>query len=139
MKFTIKKKYLLQAIQKVTNAISSRTVIPILAGMKIDVNENKIILTGSNSDVTIQSHINRQIDEEEVFSDVTAGSIVLPVPHFPEIVRKLPKETVHITIEDNFKTIIQSGQAVFTLFGQNSDEYPLIQIDQGDSQLPIET
>lgn len=137
MKFQIKKKYLLNSIQAVSNAISSRTVIPILTGMKIDVVQSKIILTGSNSDITIQSHIPIQIDDEEIISDVEPGSIVLPVPHFPEIIKKLPEELVTITVEENFKTVITSGKAVFTLYGQSSSEYPQIKIDEGEKQLNL--
>lgn len=137
MKFQIKKKYLLNSIQAVSNAISSRTVIPILTGMKIDVVQSKIILTGSNSDITIQSHIPIQVDDEEIISDIEPGSIVLPVPHFPEIIKKLPEELVTITVEENFKTVITSGKAVFTLYGQSSSEYPQIKIDEGEKQLNL--
>ncbi|MEI3611101.1 DNA polymerase III subunit beta [Pseudogracilibacillus sp. SO30301A] len=137
MKFKVKKKYLLSSIQAVSTAISSRTVIPILTGMKIDVIQSKIILTGSNSDITIQSHIPIQIDDEVIITDIETGTIVLPVPHFPEIIKKLPEEIVTIIVEENFKTVITSGKAVFTLYGQSSSEYPQIKIDEGEKQLNI--
>jgi len=137
MKFKIKKKYLLNSIQAVSNAISSRTVIPILTGMKIDVLQSKIILTGSNSDITIQSHIPAHMEDEEIITDITPGTIVLPVPHFPEIIKKLPDEIVTITVEENFKTIIASGKAIFTLYGQSSNEYPQIKIDEGEERLEL--
>lgn len=137
MKFKIQKKYLLNGIQAVSNAISSRTVIPILTGMKIDILPSKIILTGSNSDMTIQSHIQNVEDDEEIITDITPGSIVLPVPHFPEIIKKLPEDIVSITVEDNFKTVIRSGKAVFTLYGQSSEEYPQIRMNEGEESLQI--
>lgn len=137
MKFKIQKKYLLNGIQAVSNAISSRTVIPILTGMKIDILPSKIILTGSNSDMTIQSHIQSIEDDEEIITDITPGSIVLPVPHFPEIIKKLPEDIVSITVEDNFKTVIRSGKAVFTLYGQSSEEYPQIRMNEGEESLQI--
>lgn len=137
MKFKVKKKYLLNSIQAVSTAISSRTVIPILTGMKVDVIQSKIILTGSNSDITIQSHIPIQINDEVIITDIENGTIVLPVPHFPEIIKKLPEEIVTITVEENFKTVITSGKAVFTLYGQSSSEYPQIKIDEGEKQLHI--
>src|SRR5699024_3662447 len=59
--------------------------------------------------------------------NIEPGSIVLPVPQFPEIISKLPEDIVDITVEENYKTIIRSGTAVFTLYGQNSEEYPVIQ------------
>ena len=137
MKFKIQKKYLLNSIQAVSNAISSRTVIPILTGMKIDVLPTKIILTGSNSDMTIQSHIESVQDDEEIITNITPGSIVLPVPHFPEIIKKLPENIVTISVEDNYKTVITSGKAVFTLYGQSSEEYPQIRMNEGEESLKI--
>ena len=137
MKFKIQKKYLLNSIQAVSNAISSRTVIPILTGMKIDVLPTKIILTGSNSDMTIQSHIESVQDDEEIITNITPGSIVLPVPHFPEIIKKLPENIVTISVEDNYKTVITSGKAVFTLYGQSSEEYPQIRMNEGEENLQI--
>lgn len=127
MKFKIRRKELLQNIQDVTSVISSKTVIPILSGLKIDVKSEQITLTGSNSDITIQTTIPHIIDEEEVITNIETGSIVLPVPQFPEIISKLPEDIVDITVEENYKTIIRSGTAVFTLYGQNSEEYPVIQ------------
>lgn len=124
MKFTIKKQHLLNNIQAVVKAISSRTVIPILTGMKIEANENGIILTGSNSDISIQTFIPTQIDKEDIVTEIVEGSIILPVPHFPEIVRKLPEKLIEITTDDQFITTIKSGNANFTLNGQSSVEYP---------------
>lgn len=146
MKFTIKKRYLLEGINEVSNAISPRSaVIPILTGMKIDVFNTSLMLTGSNSDITIQSVIPNQLieddgeNEEEIISDIVPGSIILPVPHFSDIVRKLPGDLVHIHVEDNYKTVIRSENSVFTLHGQSSEEYPQIVIDKNETDLAIET
>lgn len=135
MNLTIKKKYLQNAIQAVTHAISSRTVIPILSGLKFDVEQNKVVLTGSNSDITIQTEIQAMIDDVEIISHAQPGSIVLPIPHFSEIIKKLPDETVHIEVHDNFKTIITSGKSIFTLYAQSSEEYPQIPIQEDDDSL----
>lgn len=137
MKFTIQKKHLLNGIQQVSNAISSRTVIPILTGMKLEVTQGKLILTGSNSDITIQSHILQKIEDEDIITNITPGSIVLPVPHFPEIIKKLPEDIVEITVEENYKTIIKSGKAVFNLNGQSTEEYPHVDMNQNDDAFNI--
>ena len=137
MKFVIKKQHLLKNIQYVVNAISSRTVIPILTGMKIDVRNNHVILTGSNSDITIQAHIPQKIDDEEVITNMSEGTIILPVPHFPEIIKKLPEELVEITVDDELKATIRSGHAVFSLNGQSSEEYPQLPPFQSDDTFEI--
>ena len=137
MKFVIKKQNLLNNIQAVDSAISSRTVIPILTGMKIDVRNNHIILTGSNSDVTIQAHIPQRIGDEEIITNLEEGSVILPVPHFPEIIKKLPEELVELTVDSDLKTTIRSGHAVFSLNGQSSEEYPQLPAFQSDDTFQI--
>ena len=139
MQFKINKKILINSIQAVSNAISARTVVPILTGMKLDVRNNSLVLTGSNSDITIQSHIPNVKDEQEIITQITPGSIVLPVPHFPEIIKKLPEDIVDIKVDENLKTTITSGNAVFTLYGQNSAEYPQIQMNLTDEPIQIKS
>lgn len=139
MQFKINKKYLLNSIQSVSNAISSRSVIPSLTGMKLDISQNKLTLTGSNSDITIQSHIPSTKEDEAIITTITPGSIVLPVPHFPEIIKKLPEDIVDITVDEKFKTTIRSGNAVFTLYGQSSEEYPQIQMNLMDEPVQIKS
>src|SRR5699024_7491377 len=119
MKFVIKKQHLLKNIQYVVTAISSRTIIPILTSMKIDVKNNHVILTGSNSDITIQAHIPAKSADEEIITNMEEGTIILPVPHFPEIIKKLPEELVEITVDKDLKATIRSGHAVFALNGQD--------------------
>lgn len=138
MKFTIRRQQLLASIQEVSNAISPRAaVVPILTGMKVTMRNNILTLTGSNSDITIESTIPNVINDEEVITNMENGSIVLPVPHFPDIIRKLPGDYVEIEVTDNFKTIIKSEQSVFELHGQSSDEYPNILIDKDSPEFSI--
>src|SRR5690625_821116 len=137
MKFKIQRKQLFQHMQNVVNIISSKTVIPILSGIKIDVKKEHNTLTGSNSDITVQTNIPSKENEEDIITNIEAGSIVLPVPQFPEIINKLPEDIVDITVEDNFKTVITSGSAVFTLYGQSSEEYPKVNLQQTEEHLRI--
>lgn len=139
MHFKINKKDLINSIQAVSNAISARTIVPILTGMKLDVTNQKLTLTGSNSDITIQSHIPNIKDEKEIITEITPGSIVLPVPHFPEIIKKLPEAIVDISVDENLKTTITSGNAVFILYGQSSAEYPQIQMNLTDEPIQIKS
>ena len=57
VKLTIAKNELNHAIQNVAKAISARPAIPILGGIKIDVNHQFVTLTASDTDISIQSFI----------------------------------------------------------------------------------
>ncbi|KZZ85428.1 DNA polymerase III subunit beta [Bacillus sp. SJS] len=124
MKFVIQKDKLAQGVQDVMKAVSSRTTIPILTGIKIVANSEGVTLTGSDSDISIESFI--PIEEKgKINVEVqTPGSIVLQARFFSEIVKKLPKETVEMEVQNHFSTIIRSGKAEFNLNGQDAQEYP---------------
>ncbi|AKO90689.1 DNA polymerase III subunit beta [Priestia filamentosa] len=131
MKFSIQKDYLVQSVQDVMKAISSRTTIPILTGIKIVVSDEGVTLTGSDSDVSIESFIPKEDEDKHIVDVEKEGSIVLPARFFSEIVKKLPKETVEIEVQNNFSTVIRSGKAEFNLNGLDAEEYPqLPQIEE---------
>lgn len=57
MKFTIQKDRLVESVQDVLKAVSSRTTIPILTGIKIVASDDGVSFTGSDSDISIESFI----------------------------------------------------------------------------------
>ncbi|WP_100401284.1 DNA polymerase III subunit beta [Bacillus sp. FJAT-42315] len=131
MKFSIQKDRFAQSVQDVLKAISSRTTIPILTGIKIDAGTEGIKLTGSDSDISIESFIPKE-EEEILLADIQqTGSVVLNARFFNEIVKKLPSDTIEIEVLSSFQTVIRSGQAEFNLNGLDPEEYPhLPQIEE---------
>ncbi len=124
MRFIIQRDYLLQSVQDVMKAVTSRTTIPILTGIKIVVSEEGVTLTGSDSDVSIESFIPKEEDGNEIVEIKQTGSIVLQAKFFSEIVRKLPTDTVEIDVENHLQTVIRSGKSEFNLNGLDAEEYP---------------
>ncbi|MFP7493226.1 DNA polymerase III subunit beta [Terribacillus saccharophilus] len=124
MKFVIQRDRLLASIQDVVKAISSRTAIPILTGMKIEAKEDGITLTGSDSDISIESFIPKEEDGIVYVEEIEPGSIVLQAKYFPEIVRKVPMNAVEIESDAQLNVTIRSGSAEFKLNGQDAEEYP---------------
>ncbi|WP_085993782.1 DNA polymerase III subunit beta [Oceanobacillus senegalensis] len=140
MKFIIQREQLISSVQDVMKAISSRTVIPILTGIKIEARNDGVTLTGSDSDISIESYIPAEEDEKVNVEQIEEGSIVLQAKYFPDIVRKLPEKTVEIESDASLKVTIRSGKAEFTLNGQDAEEYPqLPKIQTDDSiEMPID-
>ncbi|HHY74939.1 MAG TPA: DNA polymerase III subunit beta [Bacillus bacterium] len=140
MQITIQQNKLVQAVNDVMKAVSSKTTIQILTGIKITTTEDGVTLTGSDSDISIESFI-PAIEEGYQHVDIKkTGSIVLQAKYFSEIVKKLPKETVDIEVEDNFSTKIISGSAEFNLIGLDPEEYPQLPkvSDNHAFQIPID-
>lgn len=124
MHIIIERQALAHAVNQVAKAVSSRTTIPILTGIKLTMTPEECLLTGSDSDISIQASIPVEEDDREIIKVVKLGSIVLPSRYLTEIVKKLPEDEVEIEVRDQFITIIRSGQAEFNLNGLDADEYP---------------
>ncbi|KMJ60445.1 DNA polymerase III subunit beta [Bacillus sp. LL01] len=131
MKFIIQRDKLVQSVQDVLKAVSSRTTIPILTGIKIVATEEGVTLTGSDSDISIESFIPCEEEGSEYVEVKAAGSIVLQARFFSEIIKKLPMDTVEIEVQSQYVTTIRSGKSEFNLNGQDAAEYPhLPQIEE---------
>lgn len=123
MKFTINRSAFISQLNNVLRAISSKTTIPILTGLKMVVDQSQIILTGSNSDITIESVLSAS-DESYGLQVDEPGAIVLPARFFSEIVKKLPDKQVTIEVTTGFQAEITSGTAKFQINGQDAENFP---------------
>jgi DNA polymerase-3 subunit beta len=126
MKLTILKDHLNESITHVSKAISSRTTIPILTGIKIDATSQGVTLTASDTDISIQSFTPLEIGELAVIELFQPGSVVLPAKFFIEIIRKLPSQSIEIEVKNNFQTTIRSGTSEIQIMGLDPEEYPLL-------------
>ena len=123
MNFTINRPAFISQLNNVLRAISSKTTIPILTGLKMVVDQDKITLTGSNSDITIESVIDAS-NEDYGLVVKEPGAIVLPARFFSEIVKKLPDQQVTIEVTNGFQAEITSGTAKFQINGQDAGNFP---------------
>ena len=137
MKFDIQRDHLLNGVNDVLKAVSSKTTIPILTGIKLDATKDGLALTGSDADITIQAFIPAEKDGEELIHVAEPGSIVLQARMFNEIVRKLPTNDVEIEVADSYETRIRSGKSDFHLIGLDASEYPMTPDVTNDSQFTL--
>ncbi len=139
MKFIIQRDRLVESVQDVMKAVASRTTIPILTGIKLTVTNDSVTLTGSDSDISIESSIPLEEDGNVLVEVIQPGSIVLPARFFNEIVKKLPMDNVEISVENGLQTLIRSGKAEFNLNGLDADEYPHLPQIEEDNIITIPT
>lgn len=137
MKFDILRDRFLNGLNDVMKAVNTKTTIPILTGIKIDVTNEGINLTGSDADITIQTFIPVEENGEQIINISETGSIVLQARMFNEIVRKLPTNEVEIEVTNSFATNIRSGKSEFHLIGSDASEYPLLPELSADRQFSI--
>ena len=134
MKFTIKKEILMEALNKVSKAISSKNVIPVLAGIKFNLTKKRLTLTASDNDITIQTFI--ECGDEDIIVVKEEGSIIIQGKYILDIVRKLPDKYINIEVVDELKILVYTSKSEFNLNGISESEYP--NIDLGESKNHIE-
>lgn len=136
MKFTINRARFIQELQTVQRAISTKTTIPILTGVKIELNNEGLNLTGSNADISIETFLATD-DEKAELQIAELGTIVLQARFFSEIIRRLPEKTFTLEVQDNYQVLITSGAAHFTVNGLDADNYPHLPVVEEQNQLKL--
>ena len=137
MKFTIKKELLLESLSKVSKAISTKNLIPVLAGVKFELKKKKLILTASDNDITIQTTI--EANKEEDFKIESEGSIIIQGKYILDIVRKLPDEYINLEVIDELKILIYTENREFNLNGISESEYPNIGLEESKKKIYIQS
>ncbi|MBS0948784.1 DNA polymerase III subunit beta [Weissella minor] len=123
MQFTINRSEFIKAMNHVSRAISSRTSMPILTGVKLELDETGLTLTGSNTDISIETKIPFSDDQAQL-TETQPGSLVLPAAFFSNIVKRLPGETFTLINTDGLQAKITSESAEFDINGQDAQSYP---------------
>ncbi|CAB1255601.1 DNA polymerase III subunit beta [Clostridium sp. MT-14] len=118
MKIKCKKLDLQEAIITAQRAITGKSSMPILNGLKLTASDNKIILIGSDIDLSIETKINADVEEE--------GTIVIDSRLFGEIIRKLPDDNISISTIENNSVEILCQKSKFTLIYMNAEDFPEI-------------
>lgn len=126
MKISIQQNTLSKAISIVQRGISSRSTLPILSGILLRARDNKLMLTGTDLEIGIETNINCTIAQE--------GSVVITSKLFGEVIKKLPPENIDIEVDNENNVHISCGNSKFNLLGQAYEEYPqLPEVDESKS------
>lgn len=129
MNFIISREQLLFPLQQIVSVIEKRQTMPILSNVLLVVNENGLVLTGTDLEIQLIAQIN--LDNFEI------GEITVPARKFLDIVRLLPNET-EIKIELlNDKMKVTSGRSRFSLSTLPADNYPEFSESELENQFLI--
>ena len=138
MKLKIKKDLLLENLNKVSKAISTKNLIPTLAGIKFDLNKKGLTLTASNNDITIQKFI--PIDKDNMNVD-KEGIVILQGKDIVDIVRVIPEEEINIEVFDEAKVLIYTDDESikYDLNVINKNDYPNVNLEKSEKFVTIST
>lgn len=115
MKISCSKANLLAALNIVSKAVSTKTTMPILECILIDVYSDSIKMTANDLELGIETVLDGKVIE--------MGRIAIEAKIFNDIVRKLPDSEVTIESTPDYKTIIRCEKAKFTLSSKSGEDF----------------
>ena len=126
MRFIISRNKLMSALNIASKAVTSRTPIAVLTGIKFELNEEGLTLIGSDTDLSISTFIKAEENNDKVITIFETGSCVLNAKYITEIIRKLDGERVEIELVDGNLVKIIDQKSNFSLNSINVNEFPFI-------------
>lgn len=118
MKFSCNKDVLLEAILTTSKAASSKSTIPALEGLLLELENGSLSLTGYDLDIGIKTTIQTDNSED--------GSIVINAKRLCEIIRRMPSGAIEIIIDSNKSATIKSGKTNMSIMCMSAEEYPQV-------------
>lgn len=115
MKFSCEKALLVNGISVASRTVAQKSAISGLEGIYVRAG-SKVMLTGYNLETGITVGVDADVQEH--------GECIMPARLFFDIIRKLPDDTVTVSVDDSFKVSIRGGISAFTITATSADDYP---------------
>ncbi|OLR56068.1 DNA polymerase III subunit beta [Hornefia porci] len=126
MKFSCDQQKLSKALNIVSRAVTSRTTMPVLKGILLEVRDGKLTMSASDLDVSIQNTIDVDSPED--------GSVIVMAKLFGDIIRKLPSTEVNVVCDDEYNVTVKCMNSNFKIMGMSTDEFPSINTLEEESR-----
>jgi len=116
MKFSTSKLELQKALQKLSKATPTRSTLPILNCVLIEVETEQTVLRTTDLEITIQVEIPSSYEKK--------GAAALPLKTLLEITNELPDVRLTVSVDENYKTTIETEVGKYDLMAKPPEEFP---------------
>ena len=118
MELTVAKADLQKELQLCQGVVEKRSTIPILSNVLMKAADGKLQIAATDLDVTILTSLDARI--------TTPGGVTIEAKRLFDVIRSLPDDDVHMTLQENNSVLIESGTAKFRLLGLPAEDYPTL-------------
>src|SRR5215213_10321546 len=118
MELTVAKADLQKELQLCQGIVEKRSTIHILSNVLIRAADGRLQIAATDLDVTILSSCPARI--------TTPGGVTIEAKRLFDVIRSLPDDDVHMTLQENNSVLIESGTAKFRLLGLPAEDYPTL-------------
>lgn len=127
---TVDRAVLVDALGPVGRAVSTRSIIPALAGIQLLAETGSLRLTATDGDLTIRSRVSAEVE--------SGGTVVVPGRLLADVARQLPKGDVSVFVNESGLLQIECGTASFKIRLLPPDDFPPApEIDGASVILPV--
>jgi len=109
-----------EAVSRVIKATSTRNLNPILEGIKLHAQADRLVLTGSDLELSIEKSIKADV--------IRDGEAVVPGKFLFEYIKRMDSAPIDLDLGDNRKLTIRYQDSSSTIKCQNEDEYPPVKV-----------
>ncbi|QLB12370.1 DNA polymerase III beta subunit [Bisgaardia hudsonensis] len=117
MQFVVSRENLLKPLQQVCGVLTNRPNIPILNNILLQIEGNKLTITGTDLEVELSTQTHLSSSEKD-------GSYTIPAKKFLDICRSLSDDADIIVTFEEERALVQSGRTKFNLSTLPASEYP---------------
>ena len=133
MKLLIEKNVLLESLDAVSRALSSRNIIPVLNGIKFDLKKDGLYITATDNEITIQSFINKKRIKsiDEIGCSVIYGKTLL------EIIRRLPNTDISIESFEQNEVSFKTDNSIYNFNCFMVNDFPKVVFEEVDKPIVL--
>jgi len=118
VKFTSSKKVFHEALQSVSRAIATRSTLPILGNVLLEVRDGQLKLVTTDLEIGMTCIL--PLDES------TEGAVTVPERILQEVVGNLPDTELTISSDDRNLLTVSSAKSKYTIHGLSADDFPIL-------------
>jgi DNA polymerase-3 subunit beta len=128
MNFIVSSAALQRQLSRISGAIPSRSVLPIIENFLFEIDGNTLTVSTTNLEISMQTRLS-------VESRGNAVRVAIPARILVDILKALPEQPLTFIIDErSFSVEIASETGKYKISGENGDDFPAIpQVDKADA------
>lgn len=112
-----------------TRAVAVRPVKPAYDGVLIETEEDSLLLTCTDGEMTIKARVSAIVEEE--------GCALLPAKLFAEMMRKQPAGEVDVRVDERMRALIRSRGSHTSIACMQAEDFPEIRDVAGENRVAL--
>ncbi|MBQ8108469.1 MAG: DNA polymerase III subunit beta [Ruminococcus sp.] len=129
MKFVCSRQSVYDAVVNVSKAVSERSTMPSLEGIKFRLEDSLLELTGYNLEMGIRTTIAVRSEDK--------GSFIINARLFSEMIKKMPADDILVDVSESYQVTVSGGVTKYDLFATSAEDYPELPSKSEEVVIPV--